>query len=45
MFIYGAEYKGKNESKKKRKVLRGQKRRKEDMKQQNEGVTHGAGEF
>ena len=45
MFIYGAEYKGKNESKKKRKVLRGQKKRKEDKKQQKEGVTYGAGEF
>ena len=45
VFIYGAEYKGKNESKKKRKVLRGQKKRKEDKKQQKEGVTYGAGEF
>ena len=43
--VYGAEYKVKNGSKKRRKVLRGQKKRKENKKQQKDGVTYGAGEI
>ena len=43
--VYGAEYKVKNESKKRRKVLRGQKKRKENKKQQKDGVTYGAGQI
>jgi hypothetical protein len=43
--IYGAEYKEMDKSKKRRKVLRGQRKNKEDKKQQAEGATYGAGSF
>ena len=38
--ICGAEYKHSEERKKRRKVLRGQRKKKEDKNQQAEGVTH-----
>ena len=41
----GAEYKHSKERKKRRKVLRGQGKKKEDKNQQAEGVTYTAGAF
>ena len=38
--VCGAEYKHGDERKKRRKVLRGQRKKKEDKNQQAEGVTH-----
>ena len=43
--IRGAEYKHSEERKKRRKVLRGQRKKKEDKNQQVEGVTYAAGAF
>ena len=43
--IRGAEYKHSKERKKRRKVLRGQGKKKEDKNQQAEGVTYTAGAF
>lgn len=43
--IRGAEYKHSEERKKRRKVLRGQRKNKEDKNQQAEGVTYAAGAF
>jgi len=40
-----AEYKQTETVKNRRKVLRGSKKKKEDKKQQAEGVTYAAGEF
>lgn len=43
--VRGAEYKERDERKKRRKVLRGQRKKKEDKNQQAEGVTYAAGGF
>ena len=43
--VCGAEYKHSDERKKRRKVLRGQRKKKEDKNQQAEGVTYAAGAF
>lgn len=43
--LYKAQYKEQDQSKKRRKVLRGKKKRKEDKKRQSEGVTCAAGQF
>ena len=43
--VRGAEYKERDASKKRRKVLRGRKKRKEDKKVQAEGTTYAAGGF
>ena len=43
--VCGAEYKHSDERKKRRKVLRGQRKKKEDKNQQAEGVTHAARAF
>ena len=43
--ICGAEYKHSEERKKSSKVLRGQRKKKEDKNQQAESVTYAAGAF
>ena len=43
--IGGAEYKEREDSKNRRKVLRGQRKKKENKNQQAEGVTYAAGRF
>ena len=43
--VCGAEYKHSEERKKRRKVLRGQRKKKEDKNQQAVGVTYAAGAF
>ena len=43
--VHGAEYKESDERKKRRKVLRGQRKKKEDKNQQAEGLTYAAGAF
>ena len=42
---YNALYKGEEQNKKQRKVLRGKKKRKEDKNKQSEGVTYATGQF
>ena len=40
-----AQYKSTPQARKRRKVIRGQKKKKEDKHQQAEGLKYGAGEF